>query len=484
MKYMNLAVTAMRRLKGTSKPEVRSPSVSASGDGGFVLPLVILAGLALLASGLAVVARSSSAVIGSVRQQQSREAREFAESGVASTLALLNQRNGPGASPPGYRHLLIYPNTDWNTVVPTTFCFGSGGIPSTPIPQTGTFTEGGATVGRFTVESYTFNGTEFYGGTGILRVRGERLGASGNVLATSRVEQQVDIETKPCGSTVTTPPTTTGFPGLIGGTISLGNNDVLGPIDGNVLCTSCTGTTQDQIRAQMNAGPNSIVNGTLFAGPITLDPIPPRPSGITGTGLAIDNTTIGSTNTLTALATDGASSNSGNCYRENGVTSCLISSISLSGSNTLTINSTNSPMRLYVTGNVAFTGNASMVHTPVPASPSAASSARLAIFGNPLDANNNNDQTVVIAGGSQALDAFIYFPDGSVGINGGSSNPDLRGAVWAKQWDGSNSNNAEILVPQGMGGALEETIGGGFTASYAREYIAVGVNSWRSFQQF
>ncbi len=471
MKLMNTSATAMRRLNSASKPLVRPPSASAPGDGGFALPLVILASLALLASGLAVVARSSSAVIGSVRQQQSREAREFAESGVARTLESLNR---------AYRYLLIYPNTNWATVVPTTLCPGSSASnATTPLPQTGTFTEGGTTVGRYTVESYTFNGTEFYGGTGVLRVLGERLDASGNVLATSRVEQQVDIETKGCGSTVTTPPTTTGFPGLIGTTISLGNNDVLGPIDGNVLCTSCTGTTQAQIRSEMNAGPNSIVNGTLFAGPVTLDPIPPRPSGITGTGLAIS-----ATRTLSSLATDGSSSESNNCYRENGVTSCLISSIGMSGSNTLTINSTNSPMRLYVTGNVAFSGNAFMEHLPRPTAPSAASSARLAIFGNPLDANNANDQTVVIAGGSQALDAFIYFPDGSVGINGGSSNPDLRGAVWAKQWDGSNSNNAEILVPPGMGGALEETIGGTFTSPYAREYIAVGVSSWRSFQQF
>jgi hypothetical protein len=120
----------------------------------------------------------------------------------------------------------------------------------------------------------------------------------------------------------------------------------------------------------------------------------------------------------------------------------------------------------------------------VPTSPSAANSANLAIFGNPLDTNNANDQTVLISGGSQAIDAFIYFPDGRVGINGGSSNPDLRGAVWAKQWDGSNSNMAEILVPDGMGSTLEETIGGGFTVTYTREFIALGVNSWRSYQQF
>jgi hypothetical protein len=444
---------------------------------GFSLPLVILVVLALLASGLAVVARSSSAVIGSVRQQQSREAREFAESGAARTLESLNRN---------YRHLLIYPNSQWATAVATVLCPGSSANNVTnPITQTDTFAVGGTTVGRYTVEAYTFDGNEYYGGTGVLRVRGERLDPSGNVLATARVEQQVDIATKPCGSVVTTPPTSTGFPGLLANTISLGNNDVLGPIDGNVVCTSCTGTTQEEIRAEMNAGPNSIVNGNLFAGPVTLDPIPPRPSALNGlAGLSITDTT-----TLSALATDGASSNSGNCYRENGVTSCLINSINMSGGGrTLTIQTTtNNPVRLYVTGNVSFRGDASMRHTingVVPTSPSAANSANLAIFGNPLDTNNANDQTVLISGGSQAIDAFIYFPDGRVGINGGSSNPDLRGAVWAKQWDGSNSNMAEILVPDGMGSTLEETIGGGFTVTYTREFIALGVNSWRSYQQF
>lgn len=48
-------------------------------------------------------------------------------------------------------------------------------------------------------------------------------------------------------------------------------------------------------------------------------------------------------------------------------------------------------------------------------------------------------------------------------INGGASTPDLRGAVWAKQWDGSSSNNAEIEVPNNIG----ENLGSDFNVSIA-----------------
>jgi len=43
-----------------------------------------------------------------------------------------------------------------------------------------------------------------------------------------------------------------------------------------------------------------------------------------------------------------------------------------------------------------------------------------------------------------------------MGVNGGSGTGDITGAVWVKTWDGSNSNNADIVVPDNMGELLGE----------------------------
>ena len=46
---------------------------------GFILAVVVIVGLILAAGAMAMMARSTSGLLGSIRQQQSREAREIAE---------------------------------------------------------------------------------------------------------------------------------------------------------------------------------------------------------------------------------------------------------------------------------------------------------------------------------------------------------------------------------------------------------------------
>ena len=89
---------------------------------------------------------------------------------------------------------------------------------------------------------------------------------------------------------------------------------------------------------------------------------------------------------------------------------------------------------------------------------------------------------------------FVYFPCATVGINGGSGatadcdedgecgGGDISGAVWAKTWDGSSSNNAQLVVPKDMGSLLFTGLGTRFGIS-VQDYIALGVNSWFSFQK-
>ena len=51
-------------------------------DDGFILPIVIIVGLIIGAGLMALSARTFAGLMGSIRQGQSREVREIAESGV------------------------------------------------------------------------------------------------------------------------------------------------------------------------------------------------------------------------------------------------------------------------------------------------------------------------------------------------------------------------------------------------------------------
>jgi hypothetical protein len=249
------------------------------------------------------------------------------------------------------------------------------------------------------------------------------------------------------------------------GSISLGNADVLGTISGNILCLLCKSTTASTLANEVNQGPNSIVNGNIFGGQIPLPPIPAPPALTPSTGPAINNS-----QTFTA-----GSVNNGACLVSSGTTFCRISSVNLNGGNkTLTFNTTAGPMRVYVSGNFNVSGNARMIHTGTP--------DKLSIFGNPADSISTNDQSVILSGGSSAINAFIFMPDANVGINGGSSTPDLLGAIWSKTFGvaGSSSNNADIQVPDGMGGLLTDSLGDSFNISI-RDYSAAGTSYWSSY---
>ena len=74
------------------------PKTTKADDEGFVLALVVIVGLILAAGAMALMARSTSGMLGSIRQQQSREAREIAENGTGRVVERLNRE---------YSYLLI-----------------------------------------------------------------------------------------------------------------------------------------------------------------------------------------------------------------------------------------------------------------------------------------------------------------------------------------------------------------------------------------
>lgn len=487
---------------------------------GIVLPLVIVVSLIIAAGLLALAARAWLGLSGSIRQSQARQAREIAEAGIARLMETMNR---------DFAYLLIKdwdPSKNinqWNdTVFTSSICPGSNTSPA----ELKTSDLISAPAGRYSLESYEFNGSPFYGGKATIRMRGERTHNSNQAGAVAIVEQTVDIKPKDCKRSFGESTSTSGFPGLLASNIDLGNNQIKGSLSANVLCLSCppqanfSQLSAEQKEALLGGNPNDgqrQVDGEVFIGPIDLPLVPARPTSLNGKAPGA----ITSSLTLKGgeLPTTGSLSNSCVVTEQGGhkTTSCLISRINLSGggnnsSSTLTVDSTNGSVRLYVTGaggssspSVDFSGQAGIKHirrNSKTGNQEPGLAADLALLGNASDSDNSNDQLVNLAGGATVTGLWAYFPDGTVGIKGGNNNDPLYcdsitgscfggeivGAVWAKSWggtkdlngSGSSSATAQLVVPSDMGTQLFNRFGPSYALGI-RDYVALGVSQWSSF---
>ena len=492
-------------------------------DQGIVLPLVLVVSLLISAGLMALAARAWLGLSGSIRQSQARQAREIAEAGVARLVESMNRE---------FAYLLI---KDWdptnninqwdNTVFTSSICPGSNSNPA-ELVRTAALSD---PQGRYTLESYSFKGSPFYGGKASIRMRGERLHSNGQIGATAVVEQTMEVKPKDCTNSFGEDTATSGFPGLLASHIDLGNNEIKGSLSANVLCLACPPQTnfeslsQDEKEGLIGGNSNDgkrQVDGEVFIGPIDLPPVPPMPAGLAGKPPALIDQ--GTSITGGELPTDPDLKNSCLVSESGGhkTTSCLISRIDLSGggngksSSTLSIDTTNGSVRLYVTSagslsspSVDFSGQAGIKHTRIDQDSGAVVpglAADLGLFGNPVDGDSSNDQLVNLAGGSQVTGLWAYFPDGTVGIKGGNNNDpeycdaitgecfggEILGAVWAKSWGGtkdlkgagSSSGVAELVVPSDMGTQLFNRYGPSYALGI-RDYVALGVTHWSSFTQ-
>ena len=465
-------------------------------ESGFILPLVLIVSLIIGAGLMAMAARSWMGLSGSIRQSQSRQAREVAEAGLARLVESMNTT---------YAYLLIKDLANWNsTSFTSSICPSSNPNPAGLI-QTDTINAG---LGRYQLESYNFQGSPFYGGKAMVRMRGERLkSANGAVGATAIVEQTLDIKPKDCSGSYGEATSTSGFPGLLGQFIDMGNNDIKGKLSGNVLCLQCySGSNYDSLseaqkEALIKAGPQAEIDGQIFAGPIDLPPVPTPPDNLSY--LYSNPPSITTNTTIVGGSTDPAKLLNGACVVSPGsppITHCVVDAISLSGNKLLSVDTTNSPVRIYVKGaGASFTGQAAIKHTPA-----SAPATELGLFGRPIDPTNQfTDQSVLLAGGASTTKLWAFFPDGNVGINGGSKESatcdasgectggDIYGAIWAKTWGGakcegclntggSSSTVAQLVVPGDMGTQLFNSFGPQYALGI-RDYVAVGVSRWSSF---
>jgi hypothetical protein len=425
---------------------------------GFTLPLSIGVGISMLLLGSLMIARSNVDQGTAIAQVQTAGALSVAEAGVARTLSMLNSPNNARLLTLNYesdrgdgREYLgddqILRSGDELATISNQWDDPAGGCTTPTGASFAALVSGtvgtGTDQGNYRVLAYRYRpATE----VASLLVEGTFRGS------TSRVQVSFNTRTRTSSGS-------NGFPGLYAlNSINLGNNDVLKVVapnetgsSANIICrdcvvtnpaTSCSASTGQPTNAAISAaigqGPNGVIDGRAMIQPLDLPPVPTPPaSGAQG------RYEIG------AIGAGTTFPRSDDVADANGVYHYMVNSITLNGSNTVTINSTTGRVRFYVSGDVTLSGNAGIQHTGTP--------DRFAIFG-----TGGVSQSITISGGASTTSAFIHAPNATVGINGGSSDPDVKGAVWARVWNGSNSNNAEIRVPDNMPELLRSAFGSSF----------------------
>lgn len=550
---------------------------------GFTLPLVLGMGLIMIVVALTLLSRSQLDVSTASLQKQTQQAFAVAEGGMARTLGLLNGNyqillrrtynpaTNTNFNPP--RPYLIsraadatkvgQPNTTGLNVPAvnewTAESLGSDAPPCFTLDNLNTIvlngTIGSPVQGNYRILSYLYDAPTQ---TGHLLIEGR---LPNNSPANAFILQKMVITDRRVPSN---------FPGLLAQSINLGNNDVFGTINGNVICTNpancvvpqsqCVNgqPTQQGLRSAVGALNNATIEGTIAINNINLPPFPEAPAPVGGSVLGnLPLTTLPSwlptsqvTDFQQALQAAGGYSQgayanfpvpgrgnnppqdspdiTGNTINltfprtgdrpyvdpdpnipffipdplrpgeqivnpEKVYYAYRINNINLSGNERVAFNTSKYAVRLYVSGNISLSGNAGIDNTCSPESSTCGTGAnmglpagvgtpdRLRIYGNPPDPNNmRTDQEFTLSGGSTAGSVFVYAPDAKVGINGGSREPDIFGAVWAKTWNGSSSNNAEIKVPD----RLPEALGG----NYAQASIVVArtteASNWNRLAQY
>jgi hypothetical protein len=437
---------------------------------GFAMPFAIGIGLMMVLVTITLLLKSQDNQVASIAQKQTSGSLSLAEGGISRTLGNLNDNyqiflqlnydpnNLLGNSPDG--------PDEWSNPPNPPPCFNSlADIVSGKIPAS-------ASAETYTVEAYRYsdpdgvpeNGDE----TGTLLVKGHPL----NSTAVTRIQQTMEVVRSDSPAS---------FPGLMAQQISLVNNDVLGAIAGNVVCTDAANCvvpssecadgkpTNDGLRSAIGALNNGVVQGKIFITEIDWPTVPTAPTGPLG-----DDDDDDDDDGASAAPTVSITGSSSFPRRDamGTITDTLVegayhyevSSISLSGTDILTIDTTSAPVYFYLNGDLTMSGSAVINHSCTGSSDGCGtlgsglgSPERFRIYGLADDGDSSADQSITLNGGATATNVFIYAPDAVMGINGGSSSPDINGAIWVREWDGSSSNNAEITVPNNMKQLLEDT---------------------------
>ena len=374
--------------------------------------------------------------------------------------------------------------------------------------------------GNWTLEKYTFFGSPLTGGRGVIQVRGTRTNSSGAVISSTVIQHHVQVLSKPCQKKITDTFDTNDFPGLLGRSVNLGNNDVIGANDSgvgvaNVYCTGCSNINQIQRNQQ------SVVDGKLLAGNLQLPPVPIFPEHLrssvsAGTIESVDQEKIQiappdavhtAFDPICTDCIDRSFIRTGDrpmCVTDGDkIAHCLINEINLEGEENLLIDTKNGaqPVRIYLHGDLTASGQSDIVNNGGPTD--------LAIFSTRTNCSAISNQQLTLSDRTTTR-AFIFAPCATVGIKGGAtdatcqapnggaaisfdnqtkSDPplpcqegDFEGAIWVGAWNGEEGNNAEITVPSDMADKLINAFGNEFSIGTS-DFVGIGVTDWRSYQR-
>ncbi len=450
---------------------------------GSTIPAVFGLGLIMILIGMTMIVKLQKDQVIASAQKGTAASLDIAEGGVARALSALNLPSNAflltlnyDPLDPNTNKVYLGPNgipndgdeentaiDQWSNPPSNVVCNTSGSLPAFVSDTLGLS-------GNYGIKAYRYDpGNQ----TGNLLIEGNQETAVSRVQVSIQVVQKTGLNS---------------FPGLYASnSINLGNNDVLKVAgdtgtSANVICkdcqlpnpsTQCSGgqPTDEGLSAAVGKGSNSVVDGKIFLGEANIPPVPPEPvdncSATSPPPCLIDlngSLDINTTDTLprpgdvTNRQTWGHLAQAPYFYRTTDMPL---------GNNVLNVNTDTAPVRLYVSGDLTLNGNGGIAHTGDP--------DRLAIFGTAATAQN-----FTISGGSSTSNLFIYAPNATVGINGGSSDPDIQGAVWAKTWVGSSSNNAEIRVPDNMPALLGRSFGSSFSKVGIQINATRNINSWQT----
>jgi hypothetical protein len=476
---------------------------------GFATVIAVAIGLITIMVGLTMIVRSQSSQTNSIAQKNISQAGGITETGITRSLSLFNQGNNgvfltktydPKNPKTGKTYLknLDTEINEWNTpaTIETTIkdggCTNSSNSISVNIPSellTENTIEQKNETYKYKLLGYSYqfinNSTDpvtndqIETGKGTMLMQGTKGETKANLEITMTVEKR--FKTIPDS-----------FPGLfIEKTINLGNNDIYASSTDPVaiICQDCkmsnTTTYCPPDEEKILEGAMGATNGQILEGPIPSSPpsgavlynvkpmlgtpnIPPLPlvpdDAInigeikkSGSNLTI-NGVVGATLPRSGDSPTGTTESGKSVYEYK------VSALDIGNLN-LTINtSSTAAVHLYVTGDINLGGGGQLIHN--------GSFGNFAIFGNPKNTSKppstgtmttvngvTTSQNFVLSGGS-STEMFVYAPDSKISINGGSGTGDIQGVVWAKVWDGSSSNNAELVIPAGAADSLESNLFG------------------------
>ena len=460
-----------------------------SPEEGYVFPVAVGFGLVMFITGVTMLLTAHKAQVDAITQEQTADTFGIAEAGVTRSVAQLNQSGNAVYLSANYDP--VNPNTnkvylgadgiqstadegatginDWSSLA------GTGHVCNTSTNATNLLSKqtisAGPYSGDYNIKAYRYLASE---NKGYLLLESEREDSKSRLLVSMQVSDIIE------GGT---------FPGLYANTnINIGDDDILGkPNVANVICADCGVSSSDCVDNEVpdNEKENAIgkasgstIAGDIFIAELPLLPSVPTPPSGTPT-ISINSSPSG----VLGLPRTGDTPVNGSDGKPS--YHYIVDNFSLSGSDTLDIDSSGGRVRLYVNGDISMSGSSRIEHTYSDASTSSYAN-RLVIFG-----KNSGTQNFTLRSSNETTnpttDLMIYAPKAVVSIEDNGVDPDdldFRGAMWVDTWSDVSGGKIKLKVPDNLSGlldSLEKEFGGNFdvlTGSQLRKNQILQILTW------